>query len=358
MAMRRAVNALWPIGAGLIPEEQLRRSAAEYLLNCFWWDDEDLLDAPMAYTALLSAVGEHLASHPARAAYTGKLTTLFDRSQYFQRSRWGELDLLSLDEQAVCSPSTHSTAQAAAPAARAFALPATHLSAQSTAVELPSPFLGISQVEVRLRYLTTVSQADMQWLLDAQHLDHQLQEELCLGFNTEFRAGRLALIQLGNAERVLLIRVPFSSQTMPVPTCLAELLASPLILKAAAEAWQDVLMVYHSLGIRVAGGVCLTAALASLFPDSKPSLFTMMHNIFPSCGLESEAVALTSDWFANALNQEQLQHAALDAFISWAVAAGERDLVDQVRWLVFSLVVCCHAPLESLRCMVLGCGRP
>lgn len=144
---------------------------------------------------------------------------------------------------------------------------------------MPRLVLGINWIDVRRQQLTTVSQADLDCLGSGG------QANLCLGLDTEFKVDKLALIQLGNAERMLLIRVPFTSQAAQVPACLKELLASPLILKAAAEARQDVLMVYHNLGIGTAGGVCLTTALASLFPNSKPSPFTMMRNVFHRCGL-------------------------------------------------------------------------
>lgn len=234
-------------------------------------------------------------------------------------------------------------------------------------IQLPNPVLGIGLISSRLRKLAAVAPSDVEWLLSARRTSggsitsgsgsvssssggsssgggggsvsssdnsSGSEDALCLGFDTEFSVDKLALIQLCNADRVLLIRVPASAPLKaPVPTCLVELLTSPLILKAAAEAWQDVLMVYHSLGMGIAGGVCLTTALASLFPNAKPGLFAMMHKVFPGSGLEKDRVTTTSDWLVKALNQEQLRYAALDAFVSWAVAAGRRDLVDQVRRL-------------------------
>lgn len=107
---------------------------------------------------------------------------------------------------------------------------------------------------------------------------------------------QLALIKLGNDEKVLLISVARSSMLQHVPYCLDTVLTSPYILKAAAEAWKDAQMVFQNLGVRLCGGVCLTAAVAPQF-NNTPGLFIMMYYLFPSRGLNKDKRITTSDWF-------------------------------------------------------------
>lgn len=334
--MRIAIEALWPRNDWLSPQQQLCRSAAEYLLSSARYEDQHAgYHSPAwGYTAPLCRVGEHLASHPHRHEHTGKLSALFDGSPYFVCRKQGRCDLLSLDDQAMLAAAARLSVQAAT----AYVPPPTSSNELNMTVQLPSSVLGINRLHVRLRQLASVSDDDMQWLLSAERRGSG---DLCLGFDTEFRGSQLALIQLGNAERVLLIRVPRSSMLQHVPYCLDTVLTSPYILKAAAEAWKDAQMVYQNLGVGLCGGVCLTAAFAPLF-NNTPGLFTMMHYLFPSCGLNKNKRITTSDWFLSSLSQKQLRYAALDAFASWAVAAGRHDLVDQVR------VVCCLSTCSQL----------
>lgn len=217
----------------------------------------------------------------------------------------------------------------------------------------------MSALHVRMKWLDALKAEDVEWLLaggDGGGSSSNTSSDddgdsgagsapaptgsspLVLGFDTELVVDALSLIQLGNADRVLLVRVPAAGSVAKrgrgaPATCpaLRNVLTSPTTRKAAAEAWQDVLMVLHGMDIGMAGCVCLSQAYQDRFKGKfKLGLFAMFERLCPGSGLEKDKATTTSDWAAERLTEEQVRYAALDAFVSWAVAAACPTAVEKV----------------------------
>ncbi|KXZ50721.1 hypothetical protein GPECTOR_15g405 [Gonium pectorale] len=160
-------------------------------------------------------------------------------------------------------------------------------------IPLEKPVLGLTQLSVCVTSLAEFSDGHVTWLMDSTgtgrdaraaagevHYPPGALMPTVLGFDTEFVGDQLALVQLCCRDRALLLRVPQlrslpSSKQQPQPRnnkdrkrqqqqqrsgaavsfppfqCpgqLQALLCDPNIPKAAAEAWQDALMLFAAFG--------------------------------------------------------------------------------------------------------------
>ncbi|GLC66751.1 hypothetical protein PLESTF_000470500 [Pleodorina starrii] len=198
-----------------------------------------------------------------------------------------------------------------------------------------------------------------------------------IGFDTEFIGDQLALVQLCCGGRALLIRVPeqrqnakkattnsssgsSSAAAKPAttgsrgrragvgsrgkvgagdegepqhpfvwPSALEEEICDPSIPKAAAEAWQDAIMLFAAFGIKLRNGLDLTVACPPPEEDRKRGrkklpLFDIFAGLFPDARLSKDKTIDHSLWFSAALSENQIKYGALDAFVSYA--AGVRLL--------------------------------
>ncbi|KAG2425542.1 hypothetical protein HXX76_013586 [Chlamydomonas incerta] len=172
-----------------------------------------------------------------------------------------------------------------------------------------------------------------------------------LGFDTEFVGDQLAVVQLCAGPHVLLVQVPSSRQPakqehqhkqkmggskvasggQPQPparftlnAALKALLCDPSIHKAAAEAWQDALMVYMGFGVKLRGGLDLTVAVPPDATDMKRGrdklgLFDIFRTFFPATDHVAKDKTINhAKWLAKDLDAKQMRYAALDAFVSYA----------------------------------------
>ena len=198
-------------------------------------------------------------------------------------------------------------------------------------ISLPSAKVcGISTLSVRLMSLSGLAQDDISWLLGAAAPTSASPSERdapqFVGFDTVQVVDRLALIQLGSAERVLLIRVLPSAAAGAANRGrqlqhLETLLDCQSVLKAGSEVWQALLMVHHSLGLHVQGGACLTA-----LNKGNPRLFMVLETLYPRSGIKKDTAAAYSGWMKGELSPQQIRYGALNAFASWAVAMAAIDL--------------------------------
>ncbi|KAG2489435.1 hypothetical protein HYH03_012072 [Edaphochlamys debaryana] len=254
-------------------------------------------------------------------------------------------------------------------------------------VPLDPPVLGMRRLAVRQLPYDKVRHADVAWLRGGwESADMAAAEESAgvagakpaakrlprvLGFDTEFIGDQLALLQLCAGDRALLIRVPPVRPTggakgaaaagsagadkgkaqgkgkgkadggqggakvgkgaggagrahpFVCPGDLKQILCEPAVPKAAAEAWQDALMVFAGFGVKLRGGLDLTVAVPP--PDEeqtrgrkKLSLFDIFATFFPASTLAKDKTIDHSKWFVGTLSDEQVKYAALDAFVSYA----------------------------------------
>eukprot|EP00198_Chlamydomonas_reinhardtii_P011741 XP_001701078.1 predicted protein [Chlamydomonas reinhardtii] len=170
-----------------------------------------------------------------------------------------------------------------------------------------------------------------------------------LGFDTEFVRDQLAVVQLCAGPHVLLVQVPSCRQPASEQqqqqtkekaqggkeqppwrapfTLLPELkalLCNPCIPKAAAEAWQDALMVYMGFGVKLRGGLDLTVAVPPDHVDlkrgrDKLGLFDIFRTFFAAADhVQKDKTINHTKWLSSRLDDKQKRYAALDAFVSYA----------------------------------------
>ncbi|GLI65913.1 hypothetical protein VaNZ11_009561, partial [Volvox africanus] len=101
------------------------------------------------------------------------------------------------------------------------------------------------------------------------------------------------------------------------------------IVKAAAEAWQDAIILFAAFGIKLRNGLDLTCACPPSEEElqrgrKKLSLFTIFQSLFPDTKLSKDKTINHQQWFARNLDAKQAKYGALDAFVSYA--AGVRVL--------------------------------
>ncbi|KXZ50723.1 hypothetical protein GPECTOR_15g407 [Gonium pectorale] len=247
-------------------------------------------------------------------------------------------------------------------------------------IPLEKPVLGLEQLSVCVTSLAEFSDHHARWLMDSTagtgrdaraaagevHYPPGALMPTVLGFDTEFVGDQLALVQLCCRDRALLLRVPqlrsptSSSPQQPpqqqprnnkerkrqqrqqqqqrsgaaasasssgggfppfqCPGQLQALLCDPSIPKAAAEAWQDALMLFAAFGVKLRHGLDLTAACPPTKDDSrkKLGLFAILEHLLPGAGLEKDRTIDHSRWFATQLEDKQVRYGALDAFVSYA----------------------------------------
>ncbi|KAG2489437.1 hypothetical protein HYH03_012074 [Edaphochlamys debaryana] len=250
-------------------------------------------------------------------------------------------------------PATPGPAEAAGPSSRGPAPASGFTGAQYRREDLwvpvNPPVLGIKLLAVRQLPYGHVGSSDVAWLrggwdaADAARAIGAKRLPRVLGFDTEFDGGQLALLQLCAGDRALLVRVPPVRPTggasggvqVPGQARAAEqhpfacppdvelLLVDALVPKAAAEAWQDALMVFAAFGVKLRGGLDLTVAVPPSHEEQtrgrkKLSLFAIFERFFPASTLAKDKTIDHSKWFAISLREQQLRYAALDAFVSYA----------------------------------------
>ncbi|EFJ41177.1 hypothetical protein VOLCADRAFT_98869 [Volvox carteri f. nagariensis] len=184
-------------------------------------------------------------------------------------------------------------------------------------IPLEPPVLGLDELQVLVVQLADVSPKHQTWLLQGwsgkhkppsptspqqQHLEPEPPK--VIGFDTEFIGDQLALVQLCCGDRALLVRVPQQrsaasgtggsnkggsnkgskgskgskaggavivgggsnntkfAASFPFiwPSWLQSQLCDPSLPKAGAEVWQDALMMFATFGVKLRGGLDLTAA--------------------------------------------------------------------------------------------------
>ncbi|KAG2454243.1 hypothetical protein HYH02_001277 [Chlamydomonas schloesseri] len=179
-----------------------------------------------------------------------------------------------------------------------------------------------------------------------------------LGFDTEFLGDQLAVVQLCAGPHVLLVQVPSSRQLakeqsraqqqpqaaagkqagkggavgspqqwkapFTLNASLKALLCTQTLQKAAAEVWQDALMVYMGFGVKMRGGLDLTVAVPPNEADKKRGrdklgLFEIFHTFYPDAQHVAKDKKIDhSKWLASRLDEQQKRYAALNAFVSYA----------------------------------------
>ena len=245
---------------------------------------------------------------------------------------------------------------------------------------------GINTLNVRLMSLSSLTQDDISWLLGGGAATTASSPTVrFVGFDTARVVDRLALIQLGCAERVLLIRVPKGqkpigtaataaaaavavvaaqatgasrgrrrrAEAAPLPAAsigcelqhLQSLLDSDTVLKAGSEVWQALLMVHNCLGLHVQGGACLAA-----LNEDNPRLFTVLETKYPNSGLKKDTMTTYSRWLQGELSPQQIRYSALNAFASWAVAAATADLTQVMVIADFGVLIwLCSLVVRTVR---------
>ncbi|PNH05409.1 ATP-dependent helicase NAM7 [Tetrabaena socialis] len=228
------------------------------------------------------------------------------------------------------------------------------------------PVLGFSSLHVRTLDLADVGSAHLSWL-QAGWGGSPPGSPRVVGLDTEFVGSELALVQLCCGDRALLVQVPRLRQKQQLqggsggsgdggggdgarpasgaalqhrcPRVLRALLQDHLP-KAAAEVWQDALLLFSAFGCKLRNGLDLTAACPLVYDEydeddaddgdegcRKLPLFEIFRGFFPDSELTKDKSINHKDWFPRfgrrqLLSKKQIKYAALDAFVSYAAGVG------------------------------------
>ncbi|GIM15388.1 hypothetical protein Vretimale_18172, partial [Volvox reticuliferus] len=120
-----------------------------------------------------------------------------------------------------------------------------------------------------------------------------------------------------------------ASHPFTLPSALESQLHDSSIAKAAAEAWQDAIILFAAFGIKLRNVLDLTRACPPSQEEQqrgrkKLSLFAIFDMFFPDANLSKDKTIDHQKWFTSNLDAKQMKYGALDAFVSYA--AGVRVL--------------------------------
>ena len=194
------------------------------------------------------------------------------------------------------------------------------------------------RLSVRIVTWNKLKESDFKWLSADRFRTIANTAPLIYGVDTEFDNQKVALIQISGPSRCLLIKilkwhripeVTIKSETFSrtIPSgvergrdILKNFMEDPHIFKCGAELWQDALLIYKDLDVKMNGGYDATVAFNNGSDPFKKGLFEIINSLIPELNLNKNKQIQTSKWDNNGnLTKEQIRYAALDALISYQV---------------------------------------